>query len=326
MVPAHFIRNHNSQTAHAICALDGVSRWAITGTPIQNKLSDLAALLKFLRIYPYSDKRCFDADITHLWKNGQTEEALKRLKRLAGCLILRRPRTTIQLPARRDLQCPVEFFPTERELYQEIRTKTIQRLDELLYADNTDAVRSPTYVNVLQQIEAMRMVCNLGLYYASRHDSEAEDISSINPPVDTAWNSAMAQRALSLRLGMDPMRCKDCEVSVDDSVSLLGYASGAQKLQQPLLSQCMKFVCSECVSKRRGEPPICDHNPVCPFAPVSLNAITAEESSEPAKTPLDGKNLMPLEMPSKVKSLILQLKNLPYDTKRYASNLLIPKR
>ncbi|KAJ4416320.1 hypothetical protein N0V85_002329 [Neurospora sp. IMI 360204] len=147
--------------AHAICALDGESRWAVTGTPIQNKLSDLATLLKFLRIYPYSDKRCFDADITHLWKNGQAEEALKRLKRLAGCLILRRPRTTIQLPARRDLQCPVEFLPVERELYQEIRTKTIERPDELLYADNADAVRPPSYVNVLQQIKAMRMVKSL---------------------------------------------------------------------------------------------------------------------------------------------------------------------
>ena len=309
--------------AHAICALDGESRWAVTGTPIQNRLSDLATLLKFLRIYPYSDKGCFDTDITHLWKNGQAEEALKRLKRLAGCLILRRPRATIQLPARRDLQCPVEFFPAERELYQEVRTKTIQRLDELLYADNADAVRPSSYVNVLQQIEAMRMVCNLGLYYRSGLDFEAQDVLSINPPADTAWNSAMVQRALNLRLGIDPMRCKDCKVSVDETVSLLGDAFGTQRLQQPLFSQCMKFVCSECVSKREGAPPICDHNPVCPFAPVSLNAITAEESSEPADTPTERKNLMsPLDMPPKVKSLISQLMSLPYDTKRYVYDLV----
>ncbi|KAH7627454.1 SNF2 family N-terminal domain-containing protein [Sordaria sp. MPI-SDFR-AT-0083] len=313
---AHFIRNRNSQMAHAICALDGESRWAVTGTPIQNKLSDIATLLKFLRIYPYSEKTCFDADITHLWKTEQAEEALKRFKRLASCLILRRPATTIQLPARRNLQCPVEFLPAERELYQDIRNKTVERLDELLYADNADGVRSPSYVNVLQQIEAMRMVCNLGLYYRSRHDTEVQDISPISQSTDTTWNSAVAQRALKLQLGIDPVRCKDCKVSLDETVSLLGDTSGAQRLQQPLYSQCMKFVCSDCISKRRGAPPICDHNPICPFASISLSAITADESSEPADALLNGKNLMsPLEMPAKVKSLISQLRPLPYETK-----------
>ncbi|KAK3497860.1 SNF2 family N-terminal domain-containing protein [Neurospora hispaniola] len=290
---AHIIRNHNSQMAHAICSLDGDSRWAVTGTPIQNKLSDLATLLKFLRIYPYSDKRCFDADFTNLWKNGQANEALKRLKRLAGCLILRRPSTTIQLPERRDLQCPLEFSPAERELYQDIRTRAIERLDEFLYADNADTVRPPSYVNVLQQIEEMRMVCNLGLCYRSRHDFAAQD-----PSADTAWNSAIAQRAVNLQLEMNPVRCKDCKASLDAAFILLGNTPEAQGL-------------------RGGAPPICDHTPVCPFAPVSFSAITAKEAPEPAATVLEGGNLMsPNEMPSKVKSLILQLKNLPHDTKR----------
>ncbi|KAL0475569.1 SNF2 family N-terminal domain-containing protein [Neurospora intermedia] len=298
---AHIIRNHNSQMAHAICSLDGDSRWAVTGTPIQNKLSDLATLLKFLRIYPYSDKRCFDADITNLWKNGQANDALKRLKRLANCLILRRPRTTIQLPERRDLQCPVEFCPAERELYQDIRTRTIERLDEFLYADNADA-----------QIEGMRMVCNLGLYYRSRHDFAAQD-----PSADTAWNSSIAQRALNLQLEMGSVRCKDCKASLDAAFSLLGKTPEAQGLQQALLSQCMKFVCQECVFRRGGAPPICDHTSVCPFAPVSISAIAAKEASEPAATGFEGRNLMsPNEMPSKIKSLILQLKNLPCVTKR----------
>ncbi|EAA36359.2 hypothetical protein GE21DRAFT_2384 [Neurospora crassa] len=308
---AHIIRNHNSQMAHAICSLDGDSRWAVTGTPIQNKLSDLATLLKFLRIYPYSDKRCFDADFTNLWKNGQANEALKRLKRLAGCLILRRPSTTIQLPERRDLLCPVEFYPAERELYQDIRTRTIERLDEFLYANNADTVRLPSYVNVLQQIEGMRMVCNLGLYYRSRHDFTAQD-----PSADTTWNNAMAQRALDLQLEMNPVRCKDCKASLDVAFSLLGDTPEVQGLQQALLSQCMKFVCPECVFRRGGAPPVCDHTPVCPFAPVSISAITAKEAPEPAAIEFEGRDLMsPHEMPSKIKSLILQLKNLACDTK-----------
>src|SRR5262249_50738883 len=122
---AHFIRNSESQMARAICSLDSVSRWAVTGTPIQNRLGDLATLLKFLKVYPYSEKRAFEADISYVWKSGNVDEAVKRLKRLSGCLLLRRPKEIVPLPPRHDFQCPVDFMPAERHLYEDIRTQAI---------------------------------------------------------------------------------------------------------------------------------------------------------------------------------------------------------
>ncbi|KAK5653426.1 hypothetical protein OQA88_8911 [Cercophora sp. LCS_1] len=160
---AHFIRNADSQMARAICALDAVSRWAVTGTPIQNHINDLAALLKFLNVYPYSEKRVFDADISHHWKSGNDGEAVKRLKRLAGCLLLRRSKGTVQLPPRHDQVCHVEFQPQERELYNQLRTRAIARIDDSLLAVNRGVDTATSFISILQQIEAMRMVCNLGL-------------------------------------------------------------------------------------------------------------------------------------------------------------------
>ncbi|KAF5536493.1 alpha-1,6-mannosyltransferase subunit [Fusarium napiforme] len=101
---AHYIRNINSQLSRAICSLGSVSRWAVTGTPIQNRLSDLTALFKFLRVHPYSEKRHFDADISSFWKSGNDEKAVQRLKRITSCLLLRRPKTVIQLPPIHNLQ------------------------------------------------------------------------------------------------------------------------------------------------------------------------------------------------------------------------------
>jgi SNF2 family DNA or RNA helicase len=101
--PAHFIRNGNSRMARAVCDLEAISRWAVTGTPIQNRLGDLASLLKFIRPYPYTDPKNFDADVSQTWKSGKDEEAVNRLKRLLACLLLRRPKGAIDLPARRDL-------------------------------------------------------------------------------------------------------------------------------------------------------------------------------------------------------------------------------
>ncbi|KAK8048196.1 hypothetical protein PG994_009926 [Apiospora phragmitis] len=103
-----FIRNVKSRMAKSVCILDAKARWAVTGTPIQNRLSDFAALLQFIRVYPYDDTRRFDVDIANLWKAGEETEAVDRLQRLSNYLLLRRPKYTIDLPARCDLNCLAE--------------------------------------------------------------------------------------------------------------------------------------------------------------------------------------------------------------------------
>lgn len=52
---AHTIRNHKSQSSISVCELMGRYRWALTGTPIQNKEFDLFAIVKFLRCSPFDD-------------------------------------------------------------------------------------------------------------------------------------------------------------------------------------------------------------------------------------------------------------------------------
>lgn len=52
---AHYIRNWKSKGNKGVCDLVAKKKWALTGTPIQNKESDLFALLKFLQCSPFDE-------------------------------------------------------------------------------------------------------------------------------------------------------------------------------------------------------------------------------------------------------------------------------
>jgi hypothetical protein len=300
---AHVIRNLKSRMARAICDLDSISRWAVTGTPIQNHLSDLAALLKFVRVYPYDNPKRFDSDISRLWKTGQDEEAVKRLKRLSSCLILRRAKRTINLPPRRDTNCPVEFSRAERTLYDNIRQQTITKLDDALLR-GLELSSSGVYINFLQQIESMRLVCNLGLHYNTRHEKAmTQEVSN--------WAS-VAQEAFNIHREMESVTCSQCSAALD--VAEMLFDTSIQ--ENPLFSRCLKYACADCSHKLRlsGYKMVCGHTPRCPIAPVSINNSAFEETlgqlSRPTKT-------ASAELPSKVKVLIADLKALPSDVKRY---------
>ncbi|WOL15160.1 L-ascorbate oxidase [Canna indica] len=59
---AHFIKDRRSNTAKAIFALVSSYKWALSGTPLQNRVGELYSLVRFLQIWPYSFYLCKDCD------------------------------------------------------------------------------------------------------------------------------------------------------------------------------------------------------------------------------------------------------------------------
>ncbi|KAL8327367.1 hypothetical protein RB597_003610 [Gaeumannomyces tritici] len=304
---AHMIRNAKSRMSKAVCALKATSRWAVTGTPVQNSMRDMESLLKFIRAHPYDDSGRFDSDIGRLWKSGNVEDAAKRLRTLTNGLVLRRSKTVIQLPNRTDLKVPVEFSAEERKLYDDLKEQTLARIEEA-YEGGDGRPASMSYITVLQRINALRVVCDLGLNYNSRHN--ITDGASISD-----WKS-VAQLAFDHRREMYPVACAFCGASSSLATAAFDDGDGGPAAATgPWYARCFSFVCGDCArhAGSRGQPVTCKHSPEHDIARVALGWRTLEDSFRPSGM-LDNA-MADCHLSSKVGALISQLLSLPAESK-----------
>ncbi|KAK1978315.1 SNF2 family N-terminal domain-containing protein [Colletotrichum cereale] len=289
---AHLIRNPKSQRTKAACALDADPRWAVTGTPIQNNLQDLARILAFLRVYPYSDPRTFKSDITSLWKSGDGDEALRRLKLVIRCLFLRRPKTAIHLPTRRDLQYPLEFRPEERSFYQEFKAKAMEEIENALMEEST----STATASVLKYIDALRTICNLGTKYRETSKARRNDWGEI------AQNTFDVQRELGL------LYCSACDTRLLETEDAVEETNFPQ-----YFFRCLCFICSECSERQiaQGENLACNCNLPVPCQVASVHMGSKSKSLLCTVWPVQSHE----RLPTKIEAIVSDIKGLNPDVK-----------
>jgi len=63
---AHFIKDRRCNTSKAVFSLQSSYKWALSGTPLQNRVGELYSLVRFLEIYPYSYYFCKKCDCKSL--------------------------------------------------------------------------------------------------------------------------------------------------------------------------------------------------------------------------------------------------------------------
>ncbi|XP_043651643.1 transcription termination factor 2 [Drosophila teissieri] len=121
---AHVVRNHKSQSSLAVCDLRGKYRWALTGTPIQNKELDVFALLKFLRCSPFDDLNTWKK-----WIDNKSAGGQNRLNLLMKSLMLRRTKAQLQsdgklnsLPNKELRLIEISLDKEEMNVYQTVMT------------------------------------------------------------------------------------------------------------------------------------------------------------------------------------------------------------
>lgn len=124
---AHYIKGRTILVAQAIYNLKGQYRWCSTGTPVQNKLDDMFALIHFIKLEPWSDYLWWNTHINKEFDKGGESSTLvqEMLRVILNPIILRRTKKSkkkdgsyiITLPPKNLLLHHIEFNEEELDIY-----------------------------------------------------------------------------------------------------------------------------------------------------------------------------------------------------------------
>ena len=168
---AHTVRNPTTRSAKGACALNAQRRWAVTGTPVQNRLEDLGALIRFLRIKPFDEPSSWAQYIIAPFKLGEAS-VIPNLRLLVDSITLRRGKENIGLKGRKEVHHKLEFSTEEQSLYTSFASRSNMQLKGMMRESNV--LRGKTYAHVLKSLLRLRMISNHG-----REMLNAEDLKDL---------------------------------------------------------------------------------------------------------------------------------------------------
>ncbi|MEW2514226.1 DEAD/DEAH box helicase [Streptomyces sp. NPDC046870] len=121
---AQHVKNPYSATAKALRTIPSPARVALTGTPVENNLSELWALLDWTTPGLLGPLKSFRARHARAVENGEDGEAVQRLARLVRPFLLRRkksdPGIVPELPPKTETDHPVPLTREQAALYEAV--------------------------------------------------------------------------------------------------------------------------------------------------------------------------------------------------------------
>ena len=154
---AQNIKNPGTQAAKSLKQLKGKVRFALTGTPIENTLTELWSIFDFIMPgYLYSAHKFGAMYETPIVKFGDANVAAKLRQQIAP-FVLRRVKESVlkELPEKTETILPAELLPEQKKIYQATLLETIGAFDDIIaqnaFADNR--------MRILAQLTRLRQIC-----------------------------------------------------------------------------------------------------------------------------------------------------------------------
>ena len=216
---------------------------------------------------------------------------------MLSLICLRRSKKAIQLPNRKDKIHKIVFDEDEAARYESVNERLVQSLDQI------SGPIAASAANVLNKINLLRQICNLGLHYRGTESFHTSEVRNREP---------VGQELFDCMLSTGAAICSNCR----HNFSADSYAGGNPLKEatappsHPYISTCGRLLCATCSTLPQvttsSSHHLCSLELGCSFKPVSMS-----DSEE-----LDVEKIGFLRLPSKIRALTNDLLVLPAMDKR----------
>ncbi|KNC53652.1 chromatin-remodelling complex ATPase ISWI2 [Thecamonas trahens ATCC 50062] len=150
---AHRIKNESSRLSLNVRAFSSAHRLLITGTPLQNNVHELWALLNFLLPDVFQSASSFD-EWFDLSSESAEADAVDQLHKVLRPFLLRRLKADVEssLLPKKELLMKVKLTPMQKEWYRKLLSRDIDALNS-----TTKATSKTRLLNIIMQL---RKCCN----------------------------------------------------------------------------------------------------------------------------------------------------------------------
>lgn len=169
---AQYIKNPVTQSAKAVKLIQARTRYALTGTPIENRLSELWSIFDYLMpgfLYSYQKfKKTFEQPVV---RDGD-RDSLKNLHQMAGPFILRRLKKDVlkELPDKLETVVYSKFEQEQKDLYMANASLLKQELEQ-----KSGSEYGKGKIQVLAELTKLRQLCcDPQLYYENYRGGSAK--------------------------------------------------------------------------------------------------------------------------------------------------------
>ena len=186
---AHTIKNRATKMSQAAMSLKAEMRIALTGTPLQNYLSELWNLFQFINPGLLGSFETFSHDFITSIEAEHNKQRQALLRRMLQPFLLRRTKAEVidELPEKTEIIRRIELSADERIAYEALRIEAQQMVDQ---AEKVD-------MNVLASITRLRQAaCSLdlvpnGTTMANNGGSKLADFTELISQIVTGGNRVL---------------------------------------------------------------------------------------------------------------------------------------
>ncbi|MGV8933981.1 MAG: DEAD/DEAH box helicase [Gallionellaceae bacterium] len=151
---AQAIKNATTKRSQAVFELQADFRLALSGTPVENRLSELWSIMRFANPGLLGSLTRFNERFAIPIERDKDRDALHTLRRLIAPFLLRRTKTQVlqELPPRTELLIKITPSKEEASHYEALRRQAIAEADKAVAENKAGQAR----MNILAQLTRLR--------------------------------------------------------------------------------------------------------------------------------------------------------------------------